>query len=307
MIKQVEQYYEVISSLSQHTVRSYKYAINNFLEYFKIKSFNDIEILNTSDIQEWLDFVAHSSDSKNDETAKNTANTRFRVIKAFFNWLVDFGYLEDSPCNAVRQFKEQKTIKVYLTKEERDRMILSCKKLRDRLLVALAFYTGLRRGELVNIKIHDIKNGKLLVRGKGKKQRSLALTQYILNLIEEYLKTRDDNCEYLFIGKRSGHNSDLQDGVAHKIVPNTVRHIVKNVARKAGIDESRVENIAPHTLRRTFAVNLTKEAHASSFQVQKALGHSSVRTTERYLESAGAEIADEALLRQAPPCLFDIS
>jgi site-specific recombinase XerD len=304
MIRQVQQYYEIISSLSKNTVRSYKYAINNFLEYFAVENFEDIVKITTSDIQDWLEFVANSSDSESEETAKNTANARFRVIKAFFNWLVDFGYLEESPCDMARSFKEQKTLKIYLTRKERDRMILSCSNLRNKLLVALAFYTGLRRNELVSIKIKDIKNGKLLVRGKGKKQRSLALNQYVLQLISEYLLSRKDNCEYLFVGKRSGFSNKLNDGDVHPITTESVRYIVKSAAKNAGFSDERIEKIAPHTLRRTFAVNLTKESLASSFQVQKALGHSSVRTTERYLDASGAEIADEVLLKQAPPSLI---
>jgi len=87
----------------------------------------------------------------------------------------------------------------------------------------------------------------------------------------------------------------------HNISTQAIRDIVKKIAQKSDIDENRVNEIVPHTFRRTFAVNLTQNYKASTFQLQKAMGHSSVQTTQIYLEGAGAEISDDVMLEQVVP------
>lgn len=298
---ELQEYYKIISNKSKHTQRSYKYALKDFMEYFDIESLDDIKKITPSDVQDWMFHLVKDSNSKNATSAHNTANARFRVLRTFFNWLVSFKYLESSPCESVDPYKEEKNLKVYLTAEERDKMINACTNLKNKLLISLAFYTGMRRTELVNVKIKDIENGKITINGKGKKQRRLPLNKYVLSLIDKYLKIRDDNSEYLFVSSRSGFSSDLEDGDYHQITPEAYRQIVKTTAKRAGFDEEKINKISTHTLRRSFAIQLTTDAQASSFQVQKALGHASITTTERYIDAAGSEIADKPILKLSTP------
>ncbi len=300
MFKELEEYYKVISSLSEHTIKSYESSLESFFDYLKIKTLNDLKKVSTEDVSDWMRHLSKNPNAKNEDTAKSSANARFRVVKAFYNWLIEMGYVDLSPCDAVRRFKEAKNVKTYLTDEEWSSMLLKCKNIKQRLMLAMVLYTGLRRKELVDIKIHDIAGNRLVVHGKGRKERVLVLNSYVLDLIKEYLTTREDNCEYLFVSKKKGFG-DYKNGEAHPISEESFRQVVKKAAENAGIEEHRIKKIAPHTLRRTFAVNLAKSYGASSFQIQKALGHESVRTTEIYLSAAGSEIADDVMLQQKPP------
>lgn len=298
---ELQEYYKIISSKSKHTQRSYEYALSDFMEYFDIISLDDIKEITPSDVQNWMFHLAKGSDSKSVATSHNTANTRFRVVRAFFNWLVSFEHIKSSPCESVDPYKEEKNLKTYLTVEERDRMINACTNIKNKLLISLAFYTGMRRTELVNVKIKDIENGKITINGKGKKQRRLPLNEYVLNLINKYLKTRDDDSEYLFVSSRSGFSDDLKDGDYHSITPEAYRQIVKTAAKRAGFADDKIDKISTHTLRRSFAIHLTTDAKASSFQVQRAMGHASLITTEIYLEAAGSEVAYESVLSLSIP------
>ena len=302
MFKELEEYYKVISSLSKHTIKSYEASIGSFFDHLKIETFDDLKNVSTEDVSDWMIHLSSNSNAKNKDTAKSSANARLRVIKAFYNWLIEMGYLEFSPCEAVRRFREAKNVKIYLSDEEWSSMILKCKDLKQRLMLAMVLYTGLRRQELVDIKMSDISDNRLTVHGKGRKERVLVLNDYVVDLMNEYLATRKDSCEHLFVTRRKGFG-DYESGEIHGLSEESFRQSVKKAAIEAGIDEKRVKKIAPHTLRRTFAVNLAKNYGASSFQIQKALGHESVRTTEIYLSAAGSEIADDVMLRQKPPTM----
>jgi site-specific recombinase XerD len=297
--KELTDYYNYIdNNHSKNSRRSYHAAIDGFVSHFGITSTMDIESLTSEDIHTWLVYLKDNMNSKNEDTAKASANAKFRIIKAFCNWLVENSYLSDSPCNTVRRFKEAKKVRAYLTKQERDAIILSTKNIKDRLVMAIMAYTGLRVGEVVKIKLSDIQSNYLIVNGKGNKQRRLALNSYVMGLLDEYLETREDNNDYLFVSKKGFGDTA---GVTHSVSKQAIRDIVKKSAINANIDPKKLDKISCHTLRRTFAVRLVEDQRASMFQVQKALGHSSVLTSQRYVDSAGAEISDSVLLEQEAP------
>lgn len=301
MFKELQEYLDITKmNSSPNTFLSYKQALIPFMSHFNISHLSDFKNLTSEDIQNYLFVLSDNKNAKNPETAKNTANAKYRVIKAFCNWLSDKGYIDNSPCKGVKRFKEAKILKVYLTREEQDKMILSCKSIRDRIIISLPLYTGIRVGELVKIKRKDIVGNHLLIHGKGRKERKVIINGYVMDLIHKYLESRNDNCEYLLVSKKGF--GDLA-GTVHGLSTEAVRHLTKKYAELAGIDEERIDKIAPHTFRRTFAIRLTKDYKASAFQIQKAMGHSSIRTTELYLNSAGSEIADDVMMEQDAPVM----
>lgn len=302
MFKEVNKYYEMVqNNYTKATYNSYTSIINTFLNHFDIKSIDDLNSITQENMRDYISFLAQSKNAKNADTAKNSANAHLRVLRAFYNWQVENGYLTNQPCQNVKSFKELKSIKVYLSEEEHDKMIMSAKSLRDKLIVALPLYTGIRVGEMVKIKISDISGNHLIIHGKGRKERALILNSFIMKLLNRYLATRNDDCDFLFVSKKGFGTSPR---IMHGITTEAVRQIIRKVAIRADIDEERIGLIAPHTFRRTFAIKLARELKASAFQIQKALGHENITTTQRYLESAGSEIADEVMLEQKAPAFF---
>jgi integrase/recombinase XerD len=272
------------------TYNSYQWNLGNFIDNFNLATLEDLEKLTAKNIREYLDGL------KNNGFESSSVNTRLRTLKTFFAWLLENEYIGSNPMTKIKKYIETKKIATILSADEREAIIVSCgKNLKLKLMVSLMLYTGLRREEVVNIRLEDINNCHLLIHGKGRKERVVAIHTYVCDLLNKYIAKRATDFEYLFCSRKAGFGS--QGGEWHKLTPQAIYNAVKKACRLAGIDE---EKVAPHTLRRTFSCDLARGG-ASSFQIQKALGHSSIITTERYLSAAGAEIADEALLNQPSP------
>ena len=297
MFNEFEEYFSTLKiDKSPNTLRSYTNALNRFIEYFSIKCVDDIKKLSDSDIQSYLNFLASKPSAKNKDTAKSSANAHYRVIKAFLNWLKEHDYIEDVPIAKVRRYKEAKRVAEILTKEERDNIILATKKrLGLHAMMVVMFYTGIRRSEAINIKIEDINNGYLLIHGKGNKERQLPLTPFVQSVIKEYLSKRKDGSPYLFV---SLHGQ-------HQITDSSLQARVKKACEMGGIEEERLKKIGAHTIRRSFACNLLLDGW-STFAIQKALGHSSVLTTDLYVEPAKSIAATKALMNQSAPSWYEI-
>ncbi|MFW5686804.1 MAG: tyrosine-type recombinase/integrase [Halanaerobium sp.] len=156
---------------------------------------------------------------------------------------------------------------------------------RNYTLLKIMLDTGLRLSEAINLKWKDIDliSGKLMVReGKGKKDRTLWISEEDLNLIQEWKERQVKK-----IGKLPAHvfTSTSKGSMGNKMNLRYIQDMVKRYAKKAGIDK----DISPHTLRHSFATDLLRETKNIRL-VQKALGHSDISTTMVY-----THIVDEEL------------
>jgi integrase len=299
MFKEYDEYFENLKiDKSVETVRNYKVSLENFIEYFGIQSVEDIEELDETNIQSYLNFLVtkvESTDQDKLNKAKATANNRYRSIKAFINWLKERDYIDNIDMIRVHRFKESRKTAVFLNAEERDKIILATKNRPGlQMMMAVMFYTGLRRSEAINIKVSDIYNNILFVRfGKGNKERKIALTPFVMDLINKHLSTRKFDSEYLFISMRGGH----------KITTGALQLRVKTACKMAGYSDDKIKEIGAHTLRRSFACNLLLSGE-SSFVIKELLGHQSILTTERYIEPAKKQAAETAALRQTAPSWY---
>ena len=295
MFKEYLEYFETLKiDKSKETYRSYKYIVDSFINYFNIKDIDDVKILQNNDIQNYINMMATKNEAIDLDTinkAKATANAHLRVIKTFSNWLVSKKYIENSPTVGVFRFKEGKKIASIFTKEERDNAILNTKnKTELQMMMAVLFYTGLRREEAVNVKISDIVNGVLLVHGKGNKERKLPLTPFIQELINRCLSQRKNKTEYLFASARGGH----------KITTGALYKRVKTACELANIDPNKIDKLSPHSIRRSLACFLLIDG-ASTLSIMYTLGHINPKTTEIYVRPALSLASSKALLAQDPP------
>ncbi|MFO7792602.1 MAG: tyrosine-type recombinase/integrase [Candidatus Saliniplasma sp.] len=151
-------------------------------------------------------------------------------------------------------------------------------KTRDRLILRILYRCGLRVSELTNLKIQDIgfEEEMITVRsGKGDKDRVVPVDADTLDLIEFYKAGADKGT--LILSERGESLSTRQ-----------VERIVKKYAKKAGLKK----NVYPHMLRHSFAVHCLK-AGMNLRTVQKMLGHSSLTTTQIYLDLTGEDIKQD--------------
>ena len=178
----------------------------------------------------------------------------------------------DEEAERLKSPKVPRSLPKSLTKEDVKKLIKAVPptRKRDRLIILLLYGTGLRVSEVCNLKIEDIdfKRGILIVKGgKGAKDRVVPIPDFLLKEIEDYLKTREDGSEYLFVEVRR----EKKD----RISPKTVWYLLKKYGEKAGI------RVTPHMLRHSFATHMLEKG-VDIRVIQEILGHSNLSTTQIY-------------------------
>jgi integrase/recombinase XerC len=226
---------------------------------------------------------------------KSSVNSYLRPLKTIFNYLVENEIIEDNPFGKIKLLKTQKKLVSYLSEDEINIMIKSCDIARtsptDKLILVLFLTTGIRREELINIKISDICGQHVTINGKNNKQRKLILQPEIFKLLESYIPYRLKKYGVLhpelFISKYG--TKFTGDGISKKI---------KRIMKESGFSAERISQIHTHSLRHTFVANLF-ESGADIYTAQKALGHELLKTTEIYAHLRNSAL-DRSILNMKP-------
>ena len=151
-------------------------------------------------------------------------------------------------------------------------------KLRNRAMLETLFSTGMRISELVSLNRNQIdKTGRIFIRGKGKKERFVYLTDRAYEHIKAYLAMRTDENAALFIPYR-GRNANK---TTSRISQNYVQMKMKQYRERLGINVP----TSPHSLRHGFATYLAEQG-ANPAAIQILLGHESLQTTTRYVHAS---------------------
>ena len=218
-----------------------------------------------------------------------TVNRRLAALAAYAHWLDQAGYVKNSrnPVQGVKAVKETELAPKWLDKKQRAALLRAVDKevedatrryprlrlmvIRDAAIVRLILFTGLRVGEIVQLRLSDVtlddRKGSVVVReGKGTKRREIPLNSRIRKALLDYLRVRPDvEGEDLFLGQRD-------EGIQSK----TVQRAVLRFAGEAGL-----ENVTPHVLRHSFAKALI-DSGVTLEKVATLLGHSNLNTTRIY-------------------------
>jgi site-specific recombinase XerD len=186
-----------------------------------------------------------------------------------------------------------------LSPEEVERLIQCAAGPLHRIWLLTLYATGMRREELVQLKIGDIDSDRMVIhirQGKGKKDRDVMLSPRLLQELRDYWRSAIPKPKsHLFPGK--GPNQDRNVPIDSRSIYDAVRQ----AAKRAGLEKS----VHPHTLRHCFATHLL-EAGADLRTIQLLLGHADLKTTSRYLHlserhlSATASPLDSLALAPLP-------
>ncbi len=163
-----------------------------------------------------------------------------------------------------------------LSREEVQRLIESADSPLHRVWLVMLYATGLRREELVQLKVTDIDSARMLIhvhQGKGNEDRDIMLSPRLLEELRQYWRSTNFKPKtYLFPGGGRAHATDVP------MSAKSVFHAVKHAAQRAGLKK----HVHPHTLRHCFATHLL-ESGADLRTIQLLLGHADLKTTSRYL------------------------
>lgn len=242
------------------TLKYYRNTIEKMLQSINKR----VQAITTDDLREYLSQYQNSG-----RVSKITVDNVRRNLSSFFNWLEDENYILKSPIKRIHKIKTTIAIKETYSDDEIERMRDACREIRDLALIEMLSSTGIRVGELVRLNREDInfQERECIVLGKGDKERTVYFDAKTSLHLHEYLNSRTDFNEALFVGLRKPHNRLNICGVEVRV-------------RKIGY-ESGIKKCHPHKFRRTLATHAIDKGMPIE-QVQRLLGHEKIDTTLHY-------------------------
>lgn len=260
---------KALEGKSPNTVERYRYELQRLLSYVN----KAVEDISDGDISNYMRAYKAIRQISN-QTLKNVR----AVYSGFFAWLRDRDRIRKNPMVLVEDIKVEKKIKKPFTDEERELLLRNCETLRDKAMMEFLYSTAVRVSELVALNRNDIRwtTKDLTVFGKGSKERTVYLNDRTNMYMKEYLETRTDDNEALFVSIRNPHERLSKRGI---------ENIIKRTGRRAGVDKAH-----PHRFRRTAATNALNRGMPVQ-EVAQLLGHAKLETTMVYcsVDQAGVK------------------
>lgn len=249
--------------LSRDTARNDRSILAGFVDTVACA----VDELTEQVVESWLGRIAH--------LAPATRRGRFSVVKSFCRWLCRRGHLASDPTLNVQSPKQPRSVPRALPHPAVTALLDVCPDARARLLVTLMVQEGLRCCEVSRLQVGDLDrlSGMMRVVGKGGHQRVLPITAEAEDAIDEYLSEYPARAGALIRSYRKPSCPLLSD---------TISGLVGGWCEEAGIKRAKRDGVSAHALRHTAATDMLRGgAHVRD--VQHALGHAHLATTEVYL------------------------
>ena len=249
-----------VQGRSPKTIKRYEYMIKKLISWVEIP-IQDVTVFHLR---------AYLTSEKDRGLANSSLEGLREIICAFFNWLHREGLVLHNPVANLGPIKSMKKVRTTYSEIDIEKLKKECKSIRDKAIVCFLYSTGCRISEMTQLNISDINisTQECKVLGKGNKERTVYFDAPTGLAIEEYLNSRKDNNEALFVSNLSPYR---------RLEPDGVRYMMHQLQCKSG-----VEHVHPHKFRRTRATRLVR--HGMPIQeVAAILGHEKLDTTMRYV------------------------
>ena len=277
-----QDYLQLEKKYSPHTVIAYVNDVVTFESFIKSEfDLDDLLEVNYSLIRSWIVALVDN------EISNTSVNRKIASLKSYYKFLLKTKQIEVSPLLKHKSLKTPKTLQIPFSEKELDEVLHQIKYkegfegVRDKLIIDLFYSTGIRRTELIHLKMIniDLSNATLKVLGKRNKERILPLLPIITNQFKLYLTERayleriTDN-EYFFLTLKG---VKINDSLVYRLINNYFSNVSEKVKK------------SPHILRHTFATHLLNNG-ADLNSVKELLGHSSLASTQIYTQSSLFEL-----------------
>lgn len=264
-------YFHYEKNYSSYTITNYQNDISEFSKFLKQEKLHLKEV-DYQTIRRYLKLLYDKN------LSKKTIARKISSLRTFFKYLLREKCITKNPMTLITNPKLDKTLPKFLYQSDLEEILNIPDKetplgIRNSLILELLYSTGIRVGELINIKVSDINfhTKQIKILGKGNKERYVLYGNYLEEILELYLKKSRNklltkNIPYLFLNKNGGRLTD-----------RGVRLIINNIMSKSNVDLK----VSPHVLRHTFATHMLDNG-ADIKVVQELLGHESLSTTQIY-------------------------
>lgn len=260
-------YYDLLDQrrYSDSTKATY---INYFEDYARYFTGRELKNIPLEDINNYiLDLI------RNKRISASQQNQRINAIKFYYEKVLGYDKLQYK----IERPKKKNTLPNILSVNEIKKIIDNTKNIKHKCIVSLLYSAGLRRSELINLKLDSILADQMQIKitnSKGNKDRYVGLSSHLLQLLRKYFQEFKPKIWLI-----EGQNREQYS-------PTSVLNVVKNSAKRAGI----FRRVTPHMLRHSFATHHL-ESGTDLRYIQEFLGHSSSKTTEIYTHVAKTDFS----------------
>lgn len=256
-----------VKNYAPSTIENTSYAISQFIRYSNDAMVNDVTGV----------MIKKFIIEQKKQVKSSTLNTRLIITRNMLSYGLEQGLLTSNPFTGISLLKEDKTrIRTYsdtLVMDVLDRLKgRDYYTVRNKTILILLIETGVRNSELCNIRLQDLSEGSIRIMGKGRKVRYVPITKALSLQLRLFKRVRDtflkgSSNEYLFLSR-----------IQAQLTRNTLLEIIKKQIFK-GLDSSVATNV--HNFRRYYAQAMLD--NVDLYTVSKLLGHTDIKTTERYV------------------------
>ena len=269
-------------NFSALTVKAYLTDLGSFSKFVQREYDADtIQEVNYPQIRSWIVFLIEQ------KITNRSVNRKISSLNSYFKFLIKTQTIQANPLSKHKALKTDKKIQIPFSQNEMEEVIeilaleTDFEGIRNRFIVELFYATGIRRIELIQIKLKDLdlNNKTLKVLGKRNKERFVPLIDSAVMTANNYMQLRNEieiikDKDYLFLTKKG-----------LKIYETLVYRIINEYFSKASYKVKK----SPHILRHSFATHLLNQG-ADLNAVKELLGHSSLASTQVYTHNSIAEL-----------------
>jgi site-specific recombinase XerD len=275
------QYLDLERGCTARTVRAYGSDVRRCIAYLDQEGIEpDTEEITTVVMRQYVSWMAREG------YKPATIARRVSTVSSMCNWLIGYGHGTSNPCRAVALPKKRKKLPAVLTLEEARRLLAVAdqdanpvKGFRNRAVIATLLFCGVRRSELLDLKLTDVDLQARWLKvqeGKGMKGRSIPLLEEPADAIGDWLEFRPQvDHDRLFVGIAK-----------HPLGIKGLYGLFKRAAERAGVLH---EGVTLHSLRHTFASLLLQQG-CNLMSIKEMMGHADLSTTAQYLHLDAAHL-----------------
>ena len=305
IIKDYIDYIATVRRYSQRTVAIYEYVLNDYAA--SVEATDDNELIGALNVSQLRSYEMSMIDSR--KMSPKSVSLHMSVLSGFCKFLIKKNLIESNPVAMVSRSRQQKrlpeffrsdsmkqyfaatdyavdvaSLEAFIQSPESESGKAAYEKRLARLIVNILYSLGIRRSELVGLKISSVDFGRKVVKihGKGDKMREIPLVASLSEEILLYLKAVEAMCG----GKRSLNEPLL---VTYRMNPLYPMYVDRTIKSELGDVEGITGRRSPHVLRHSLATELLNDG-ADLHSIKEMLGHSSLATTQIYTHSSIAQL-----------------